>query len=121
MINKVILLGNIGKDAESKDLSGGTTLISFSVATSKNFKKGNDWESKTTWHNIKYFSKNDPTALMTRLVKGASVFVEGEIETREYEGKYYTDIVANSVRTIGKSSSEGGNAVSPAQDDDLPF
>jgi len=121
MINKVIILGNIGKDAEVKDLKGDSSLISFSVATSKSYKKGNEWESKTTWHNVKYFSKNDPSALAARLVKGAMAYVEGEIETREYEGKYYTDIVANTVRTIGKPSSETGNAVTPAEDDDLPF
>lgn len=118
MINKVSLLGNVGKDAELRSFDGGS-IVSFSLATSKSFKKGDSWEEKTTWHNIKYFSKNDLSNTAARVIKGATVYVDGEIETREHEGKYYTDIRANLVRVIG--GEKKSNAQPIAVDDDLPF
>jgi single-strand DNA-binding protein len=112
--NKAILIGFLGKDPELKYTAGGQPHLHFSLATSKSFKKGDEWQDKTTWHNIVVWGK---AAEYTRnkLAKGSHVYVEGEIENRAYESdggkKYISEVVAWTVVPLdkkAKSESEPG-------------
>lgn len=99
MVNKIVLLGNIGNQAETRNINN-KTLITFSVATTKNWKdKQGDKKSETQWHNINYWTKTDSFAQY--LKKGQQVYVEGEIIYEEHEGKYYTKIRANKIQLLG--------------------
>ena len=84
-LNQLSIIGFIGKNAETKSLPNGTPVTKFSVATKRSWKDENDTrQQKTQWHNVAAFGKS--FAQMTdRLVKGAHVFVQGELTTREYD------------------------------------
>lgn len=127
MINKVILLGNLGKDAEIKG-EGDRSVLSISLATEDGyFDKKNEWISSTEWHNIKAFGK---LALRhAGLVKGTKIYVEGKIKTtpkKDSNEKYY-QIVVDGIKVITKP-----NIIAPIKphvkpagqddfDDDIPF
>jgi len=128
MVNKVFLIGSLGKDPEVRILENGTKVASFSLATSESYKDKNDtWQNLTTWHNIVAWRGLADRA--EKLVKGATAYVEGKISHREYtdkEGnkKYLTEIVASSILSFAKSekSSSSNEEVSlPTVDDSLPF
>jgi single-strand DNA-binding protein len=145
-VNKVFLLGNVGKDPEIRATQGGMTIASFTLATADRQKdaQGN-WSDKTEWHNLVAFAR---TAEIVRdyVKKGTQVFVEGKIQTRSWDDKesgqkrYKTEILVNELSLLGGGAgrgSEGGgsrsssssNASSPAPeyadqgitDDDIPF
>lgn len=101
--NLAVIGGTLGRDAEIKALANGSSLVTLNVATSENWQKDGEWQKKTTWHSIKYFTKN-PDYLLGKCVKGASVLVEGSINTDEYEKdgvkKYSTYIKADSVKVV---------------------
>jgi single-strand DNA-binding protein len=132
-INRVTLLGNLGKDAELKYTGKGTAVTSFSVATNKKWKDDQgDWQEKTAWHNVVCWQKVAEAA--ANLKKGDSVFVEGELQTRNYEKNgqkvYVTEIVASDVAAVqllnakseSKPTSETRTASKPViADDDIPF
>ena len=114
-VNKVFLLGNVGKDPEIRSTAGGMTVASFSLATADRAKdaQGN-WADKTEWHNLVCFQR---TAEIVRdyVKKGSQVFVEGKIQTRSWddktsgEKKYKTEILVNELTLLGgKGGSEGG-------------
>ena len=93
MVNKVILIGRVGKDAEQKQV-GEKTLTKFSLATSTSYKdKSGQWQEKTQWHNITAWKQ-------INALKGDTYYIEGEIEYREHEGKYYTDIICSYARKV---------------------
>ncbi len=133
-INKVILIGNLGKDPEVFTTQSGTKIVSFSLATSERFKKRNgEVEEKTQWHRVKLFGKIAEIGEQY-LKKGNSVYIEGRIEYSQYEEKYYTDIIATNVTLMGgksqgpKKEAEGDpNSKGEMTDeimeesDDLPF
>jgi single-strand DNA-binding protein len=83
--NQLTIIGFVGKDAETKQLANGTPVIKFSVATTRAWKdeKG-EWKEKTQWHKVVLFGQGF-AQLTPRLVKGAHVFVQGELTTREYD------------------------------------
>jgi len=84
-LNQLSIIGFVGKNAETKYLPNGTPVTKFSVATKKSWKDENDeWKEKTQWHNVVAFGKGF-AQLADRLVKGAHVFVQGELTTREYD------------------------------------
>ena len=132
-VNKVILLGNIGKDAETKFLPSGVSVSKLSLATTRRTKERDEWKEVTDWHNCVVWKSEN---LSNFLTKGARVYLEGRIECRSYEDrdgvkKYVTEIVceANNVVLLGggeraadsqpqarKASLAGGIA-----DDDIPF
>ena len=148
-VNKVFLLGNVGKDPEIRATQGGMTIASFTLATADRQKdaQGN-WADKTEWHNLVAFAR---TAEIVRdyVKKGTSVFVEGKIQTRSWDDKesgqkrYRTEILVNELSLLGggsgggRQSGEGGysrSSSSPAPsssapeyadqgitDDDIPF
>ena len=127
MINRVTLVGSLGKDPEVRTLENGRKVASFSLATSESYKDKNDtWQNLTTWHNIVAWRGLADRA--EKLAKGATAYVEGKISHREYtdkEGnkKYLTEIVASSLVSFAKSekSSSGNNDVPLPEDPDLPF
>jgi single-strand DNA-binding protein len=116
-VNKVFLLGNVGKDPEIRSTAGGMTVASFSLATADRQKdaQGN-WADKTEWHNIVCFQR---TAEVVRdyVKKGSQILVEGKIQTRSWddktsgEKKYKTEILVNELTLLGgKSAGEGASS-----------
>jgi single-strand DNA-binding protein len=112
-VNKVMLLGNVGKDPEIRTTAGGMTVASFSLATADRAKdaQGN-WADKTEWHNLVCFQR---TAEIVRdyVKKGTQLFVEGKIQTRSWDDKesgqkkYKTEILVNELSLLGGRSAEG--------------
>lgn len=118
-MNKAILVGNLGQDAELKVMSGGDAVLNFSVATSEKWtdKQSGEKKEKTEWHRCALWGKR-AEALAPHLTKGTKVVVEGKIETRSYEKdgekRYATSIKVNELEFAG-----GGNK--PARSDDEPY
>ena len=99
-VNKVILVGNLGKDPESRSFANGGKVVSFSVATSENWKdKGSgERKEKTEWHNVSIFSEGLAGVAERYLKKGSKVYLEGQLETRKWQDqsgndRYTTDVV----------------------------
>jgi single-strand DNA-binding protein len=116
-VNKVFLLGRLGKDPEMRATQGGMTIASFTLATSDRQKdaQGN-WQDKTEWHNLVAFQR---TAEIVRdyCKKGSQIFVEGKIQTRSWDDKesgqkkYRTEILVNELSLLdSKGSGEGGGS-----------
>ena len=136
-VNKVILVGNLGKDPEVRHLDNGRAVANFSLATSEVYKnKQGEKVTNTEWHNIVLWT---PLAEVAEkfLKKGSQVYIEGKITTRSYDDKegnkrYITEVVGREMTLLGSRSGEG-NQNSPAQvetavssatenaADDLPF
>lgn len=111
-INKAILIGNVGRDAELRFTSGGTAIAKFSLATSEKFGKGADRQERTEWHRIVVWGKLAEFC-GEYIKKGRQIFVEGRIQTREWddkEGKKQTttEIVANEIKLLGRRDEGGG-------------
>jgi single-strand DNA-binding protein len=113
-VNKVFLLGNVGKDPEIRTTGGGMTVASFSLATAERAKGADgQWTDKTEWHNLVCFQR---TAEIVRdyVKKGTQVFVEGKIQTRSWddktsgEKKYKTEILVNDLSLLGGRGEGGG-------------
>src|SRR5215472_6427531 len=110
-VNKVIVLGHLGKDAETNFTQSGVTVTKFSVATSRRWKdcQSNEWKEETDWHNIVLWRSEN---LANYLTKGKQVYVEGRLQTRSYEDRdgakrYVTEIVADSVILLGGQQGSG--------------
>jgi single-strand DNA-binding protein len=122
MLNKVMIIGRLGKDPEIRYAANGTAIANFNVATDESYndRDGNKVE-RTEWHRIKVFNKQAEHC-KTFLSKGRLVFVEGSLQTRKWQDKqgqdrYSTDIVANRVKFLDrKNASQGMGAGS---EDDL--
>ncbi len=127
MLNKVMLIGKLGKDAELRHTSGGTATSSFSLATSEKFKnKSGEWEEKTEWHNVVLWGKlAESTAAF--LAKGKTVYIEGKISTRKWQDKdgntrYSTEIIGETLKLLSpKSTAQAQEEQPPMDDDDIPF
>jgi single-strand DNA-binding protein len=129
-VNKVILLGRLGKDPEVRYTQGGKAVASFSLATSESWKddKGEKKE-KTEWHNIVMWGRLGEVA-GEYLKKGHQAYIEGKIQTRAWEDKegnkrYTTEIVGTSLVMLEKKGGGSGpgpkESGSPVNDDDIPF
>jgi single-strand DNA-binding protein len=104
-VNKVILLGHLGKDAETKFTPSGVAKTSFSLATSRRWKdqQSGEWKEDTTWHNIVLWRSEN---LANYLLKGKQVYIEGRIDNRSYEDqqgqkKYITEVVVDEIILVG--------------------
>jgi len=104
-VNKVILIGNLGKDPEVRRMNSGDQVVSFSVATSENWKDKNSGErkEKTEWHNVVIFNENLGKVAEQYCKKGTKVYLEGQIQTRKWQDKdgndrYTTEIVLQRFR-----------------------
>lgn len=108
MINKVILVGHVGKDPEFRVLDGGYKVARFSLATNKSFKSGDEWKQKTEWHNVVVW-RDRAEYVRDKVKKGNLIYIEGEVQYRENDGKYYTDINCSVLRKLDKSDGNGSN------------
>ena len=113
-VNRVFLLGNVGKDPEIRTSAGGMTIATFSLATADRAKDASGaWVDKPEWHNLVCFDKLADTA-KNYVKKGSSLFVEGKITNRSWDDKesgqkrYRTEIVVNDFTFVG-GKSEGGS------------
>jgi single-strand DNA-binding protein len=116
-VNKVILVGHLGKDAETKFTPSGIARTNFSIATSRRWKdqQTGEWKEETDWHNIILWRSEN---LANYLTKGKQIYVEGRLQTRSYDDKdgnkkYMTEVVADDVILLG-GRGEGGGAGAPA-------
>ena len=121
-LNKVQIIGNLGGAPEQKgNTKEGSLVVNFSVATSEKWKdKQGVWQEKAEWHRITVFGRLAEVA-EEYLKKGSKVFVEGKIQYNEYEGKYYTNIIANQMIMLDKkgdtdSSTPSNNSGEQDQD-----
>jgi single-strand DNA-binding protein len=118
-INRVTLLGNLGKDPEVKFLPSGQAVANFSIATTDRYKdKAGEWQDRTEWHNVVAYAR---TAEIVRdyVKKGNKLYVEGRLTTRSWDDKdtgkkiYRTEIVVNDLVLIGgRGDGEGGGSSS---------
>jgi single-strand DNA-binding protein len=112
-VNKVILLGHLGKDAETKYTPSGVARSSFTLATNRRWKdqQSGEWKDVTDWHNcVLWRSEN----VANYLLKGKQIYVEGRLESRSYEDregqkKYITEVVCDELILLGSGSREGGS------------
>ena len=142
-LNKVMLIGNLGQDAEHRFTTNNTEVSSFSIATQNSYKcKDGNWVNETTWHNIVIFGASD--YIKGNLKKGKKLYVEGRINNRDYENKdgqkvYVTEIIGDKFSIIPLDAGDGGSGggysnsnsggytkpeaidTSTPEDDDLPF
>jgi single-strand DNA-binding protein len=139
-VNRVILVGNLGRDAELRFTGGGAAVSKFSVATTESFK-GRDGEKKeeTEWHRISYWGKNAET-LSQYLLKGKQVYIEGRLRTEKWKDKEGNDrtsveVKADRVVLLGggprreadrdeghhEPAAGGEGGVSMPADDEVPF
>lgn len=112
-VNKVILVGHLGKDPELRYLEGNVSVASFPLATSETFNKDGKKVEQTEWHNIVMWRGLADVAAKY-LTKGRLVYIEGKLRTRSYEDKegvrrYTTEIVAESFNILGRRSDFEGN------------
>jgi single-strand DNA-binding protein len=118
-VNKVILLGNVGRDPEIRYSQGGTAVGTFSLATAERAKVGGEWQDKTEWHNILTFGKTAENCGQF-LKKGNQAYVEGRIQTRKYDKDgqthYRTEIVANDVVFLSAKTGTGQGAGAAPRD-----
>lgn len=142
-VNRVILVGNLGKDPEIRNLEGGAKVASFSLATTEKYtNKNGEKVDQTEWHNVQVWGKL-ADIVEQWMKKGQMVYIEGRLRTRSWEDKdkikrYSTEILADNIKMLGGKRDEQGNSgftpsekssspvikeeISiPAPDDDLPF
>ena len=112
-LNKIMLIGNLGRDVETRFTTGNVSISNFSMATTNSYKgKDGNWVNETTWHNITVFNLSD--FMKENLKKGRKVYVEGRLTKREYTDKegikrYSTDVVSERIIPL-EGSGEGSNA-----------
>jgi len=118
-VNKVILVGNLGADPDTKYTAGGTAITNISIATSESWrdKQTGENQERTEWHRVVFFNRLAEIA-GEYLRKGSQVYVEGKLRTRKWQDqngqdRYTTEIVANEMQMLG--SREGGGVAMPAQ------
>jgi len=117
-INKVILIGNLGRDPEVRYTPNGSAVCNVSVATTRNWKnkESGDKSEETEWHRVVFYDKLAEIA-GEYLKKGRSVYVEGRLKTRKWQDKdgvekYTTEIVATDMQMLGSREGMGGGAAS---------
>lgn len=118
-VNKVILIGNLGKDPEVRRLNSGDPVVNLSVATSESWrdKQSGERKEKTEWHRVVIFNENIAKVAEQYLRKGSSVYIEGQLQTRKWTDqagveKYSTEVVLQKYRgelTMLGSKGDGGD------------
>lgn len=138
-LNKVTLIGNLGRDPEIRSTASGTRIANLTIATSESWKdkNGGGRKEKTEWHRVVVFNERLVPIVEQYLHKGSKVYLEGQLQTRKWTDqsgaeKYTTEIVLQQYRgeivmLDGKSDGEpqgsktGGDRGAPSLDDDIPF
>ncbi len=138
-LNKIMLIGNLGRDAETRFTTNNVSVTSFTLATTYGYKgKDGNWQNETTWHNVVSFNLSD--YFKDNLKKGKKFYIEGRLTKREYTDKdgikrYTTDVISDKIIPLEAGSSENstydgnnlsnGNVSEPEiatdNNDDLPF
>ena len=138
-VNKVILIGNLGKDPEVRYMPSGSAVANVTIATSEQWKdkQSGEKQERTEWHNVVFFNRLAEIA-GEYLKKGSKVYIEGSLRTRKWQDKatgadrYTTEIVANDMQMLDSRGGEGGGQqrqyqpreeamAEPDLDDDIPF
>lgn len=140
-LNKVMIIGNLGRDPEVRYTASGSAVAGFSVATTEKFKnKNGEWEERTEWHNVTLWGRLAEIA-GEYLAKGKTVYVEGRLQTRKWQDRdgrdrYTTEIVGEKMQMLSgrgegpQGGGRGGRQESPEPsydepvfnpDDDIPF
>lgn len=119
-VNKVILIGNLGKDPELRSTPSGTPVAKFTLATNDRYKdKEGQWQDRTEWHNITAWARTAEIAA-EYLKKGGKVYIEGSLRTHSWDDKqtgqkkYMTEIVVNDLVLLGGRGEAGGGGDSAA-------
>ena len=135
-LNKIMLIGNLGRDAETRFTTNNLSITNFSIATTRGFKdKDGNWQNETTWHNVTGFNLSD--YYKDNLRKGKKFYIEGRISKRDYNDKdgnkrTSTDVIAEKLIPLeaGRSESTGTGEETESysseppkveNNDDLPF
>lgn len=127
MINKVLLIGNLGRDPEVRQLENGASVAKFSVATNENYRdKAGEWQTITEWHNVVAW-RNLAERAEKQLKKGSMVYVEGKLTTRKWQDqngndRYSTDVVAMTFRSLDRKESGTSELANnfPSSGDEFP-
>ena len=135
-VNKVILVGNLGADAEQRATAQGTTVVSFRMATTERYRdRDGQMRDDTEWHRVTLFGRVGE-AIAQYLVKGKQIYLEGKLRTRQWDDKdgnkrYTTEVIGDRVVLLGGGSGGGSRAGAGADrqvtepdvlvDDDIPF
>ena len=136
-VNKVILVGNLGRDPEVRRLNNGEPVVNLSVATSETWrdKASGERKERTEWHKVVIFNENLAKIAEQYLKKGSTVYLEGQLQTRKYTDKdgaekYTTEVVLQRYRGGGRGGDFGRSSPMDRQpapagrggmDDDIPF
>ncbi len=113
-VNKVILVGRLGKDPETRYMTNGEAVTNVTLATSENWKdKSGEKQERTEWHNLVFYRRLAEIA-GEYLKKGAQIYVEGKIQTRKWQDKegkdrYTTEIIVNEMQMLGSKSGGAGS------------
>ena len=131
-LNKIMLIGNLGKDAETRFTTNNVSVTNYTMATTHSYKgKNGDWVNETTWHNIVSFNLSE--YFKENLKKGKKFYVEGRLSKRDYTDKegikrFTTEVITDKIiplEPVSESSAEteveAGEAPSVSNNDDLPF
>ena len=132
-LNKVMLIGNLGNDAEHRFTTNNTAISTFSIATTESYKdKSGNWNNTTTWHNCKAWKL--PDFYKEHLLKGVKIYVEGKISKSDYTDKegikrYSTDVIVEKIIFLDKKEQPNTDVTANTEivnsssegDDDLPF
>jgi single-strand DNA-binding protein len=120
-VNKVILIGNLGRDPETRYMPDGGAITNISIATTDTWKdKAGEKQEKTEWHRVAFFGRLAEIA-GEYLKKGSQVYVEGRLQTRKWQDKdgndkYTTEIVADRMQMLGSRQGMGGGTAEPPPD-----
>lgn len=140
MVNKVILVGNLGRDPEVRSTPSGQPVATFSLATNRKWKdQSGNRQEETEWHNVVCWGRQAEIAGQY-LTKGKQIYVEGRLQTRSWddkqsgEKKYRTEVICQNFQMLGSRGALDGGSQSPApgpespgdfqaqpEDDDIPF
>ncbi len=128
MVNRVILIGNLGKDPEVRRLENGAVVAKFSVATNENYKdKSGEWQQQTEWHDVVLW-RNLAERAEAQLFKGAQIYLEGKLTHRSWQdqdgnNRRTTEVVANYFRLLSRKDGDSGGNSSyfPSPDDEKSY
>ncbi len=134
-LNKIMLIGHLGKDCETRFTTGNVSVTNFTLATTYSYKdKSGNWKDETTWHNVVSFGLSD--YMKENLKRGKKFYVEGRLTKRDYTDKdgnkkYFTEVISERLLPLEgtgtassedeKSSNEATPDITPENNDDLPF
>jgi len=138
VINKVIIVGNLGADPEVRTTNSGTKIANLRIATSERIKKGDQWEEHTEWHRVVVFGRT-AEVVEQYAQKGRQLYIEGRIRTRKWQDqsgadRYSTEVIGDTVKLLGGKGDSGGRSDAPrgrdtgrngggysAPDEDIPW